>query len=80
MRSGSAPESFDKELIRRAYADRGYRGDGTPPVLPSEVWDDLALAYRTVFERITGEPVVLAQESIAGRIVRALTSTGLIGT
>lgn len=80
LSAGEEPESFDKELIRRAYADRGYRGDGPPPVLPSDVWDDLALAYRTVFERLTGEPVVLTHEPIAQRIVRALTSTGLIGT
>lgn len=79
LSAGAEPESFDKEIIRRAYADRGYRGDGTPPVLPSGVWDDVALAYRTVFERLTGEPLVLTQEPVAQRIVRALTSTGLIG-
>ena len=58
---------------------RGYRGDGPPPVLPSSAWDEVALAYRNVFERLTGEPLVLTQEPIAERIVRALTSTGLIG-
>lgn len=76
---GAEPESFDKEIIRRAYADRGYRGEGTPPVLPLSVWDDVARGYRVVFERLTGEPLVLTQEPIAQRIVRTLTSIGLVG-
>ncbi len=79
LSAGAEPESFDKEIIRRAYAERGYRGDGTPPVLPPSVWDDVARGYQAVFERLTGEPLVLTQEPIVQRIVRALTSTGLIG-
>ena len=30
-RAGEEPESLDKEVVRRALADAGYRGDGDPP-------------------------------------------------
>ncbi len=31
---GEEPENFDKEFVRIAYANKGYRGDGAIPVMP----------------------------------------------
>ena len=31
---GEEPENFDKEFVRLAYADKGYRGDGPIPPMP----------------------------------------------
>lgn len=76
---GAEPESLDKEIIRRAYAALGYRGEGPPPTLPSEAWRDLALGYRSVFEQLTGAPLVVNPEPITPRILRSLTTQGLIG-
>src|SRR4029450_10961498 len=32
------PESLDKEVVRRAYIDGGYSGDGEPPPVPGGGW------------------------------------------
>ena len=78
LSAGEEPESLDKEIIRRAYADRGYRGDGNAPELPMSVWDEVAAGYRTTFHRLTGEPIVLGQQPAKNRIVRALTDHGYL--
>jgi phosphoribosylaminoimidazole-succinocarboxamide synthase len=72
------PESLDKEIIRTAFADRGYRGDGPIPELPSEVWDDLAAGYQRAYERITGLRFELAPTPIEDRIVTSLQTAGII--
>ena len=37
LAAGEEPESLDKEPVRQALADSGYRGDGDPPPLGAEV-------------------------------------------
>ena len=34
--AGEEPESLDKEVVRRALLDAGYRGDGPPPALDAD--------------------------------------------
>ncbi len=34
---GLEPENFDKEFIRMAFAELGYRGDGEPPQVPEKI-------------------------------------------
>lgn len=75
---GEEPQSLDKEIIRRAYADLGYRGDGDIPTLPIDTWNAVALGYRTAFERITGAQIETASEPIAESIVKTLTEAGLL--
>jgi phosphoribosylaminoimidazole-succinocarboxamide synthase len=72
------PESLDKEIIRRAFADCGYRGDGPIPELPQQIWDDLAAGYQRTYERLTGLPFVKAATPIQPRIIGALTTAGLL--
>ena len=38
MAAGEEPESLDKEVVRRAFIDAGYSGDGEPPAVPDDVW------------------------------------------
>jgi phosphoribosylaminoimidazole-succinocarboxamide synthase len=52
--AGEEPESLDKEIIRRAYADAGYTGDGEPPPVPAEVWTATSARYIDAYERLTG--------------------------
>ncbi len=78
VNAGEEPESLDKEIIRRAYADRGYLGDGVAPELPGHVWDEVAMGYRTTFERLTGKAIVPGQQPPNERIVRALTDHGYL--
>jgi phosphoribosylaminoimidazole-succinocarboxamide synthase len=56
LAAGEEPESFDKEVMRRALAAHGFRGDGPVPDLPATVWDETARRYRVLYERLVGEP------------------------
>jgi len=52
---GESQRELDKEYLRRWLLERGYSGDGEPPVIPDEVRLEMAERYITAFEEITGE-------------------------
>jgi phosphoribosylaminoimidazole-succinocarboxamide synthase len=52
--AGEEPESLDKEVVRRAYADAGYTGDGEPPTVPGDVWTATSARYVDAYQRLTG--------------------------
>ena len=53
--AGQEPRSLDKEFVRRWLAEeRGYRGEGEPPVIPDEVRVEAAARYIEIFELVTG--------------------------
>ncbi len=52
---GEEPENFDKEFVRIAFAQAGYRGDGMPPVVDDDLWVSASLRYITIYEMLTGE-------------------------
>ena len=54
LAAGEEPESLDKEVVRRALADAGFRGDGDVPELPAEVWTATSTRYIDAYERLTG--------------------------
>ena len=54
LAAGEEPESLDKEVVRRALLATGYRGDGPPPELPDEVWQQTSARYIDAYERLTG--------------------------
>jgi phosphoribosylaminoimidazole-succinocarboxamide synthase len=66
--AGLEPESTDKEIIRRALADAGFTGDGTPPVLDESVWGETSRRYIETFEIVTGTSFVPGAMPIAERI------------
>ena len=72
---GEEPESLDKEIVRRAYADLGYRGDGPAPTLSADIWASVAAGYRTAFERLTGQPLRPVEIPAGPRIIRSLTTS-----
>lgn len=55
---GLAPESFDKEYVRRYLVEQGFRGDGPIPTIPDEVKVEAILRYIEAVEQITGENFV----------------------
>jgi phosphoribosylaminoimidazole-succinocarboxamide synthase len=64
--AGEEPENFDKEFVRLAYAERGYRGDGEPPAMPDDLWVTASRRYISIYEMLTGqtfEPGVYPVES-----------------
>jgi phosphoribosylaminoimidazole-succinocarboxamide synthase len=78
LSAGQEPQSLDKEIVRRAYADLGYRGDGPIPELAAEVWTATAAGYQRAYERLTGKTFVGPTEPIGPRIIRALTKNGIL--
>ena len=52
---GESQRELDKEYLRRWLLERGYSGDGEPPVIPDEVRLEMADRYIRAFEEITGE-------------------------
>ncbi|MBX3183678.1 MAG: phosphoribosylaminoimidazolesuccinocarboxamide synthase [Polyangiaceae bacterium] len=58
MVAGQAPESFDKEYVRRWLSERGFRGDGAIPEIPDEVKVEAVKRYIEAVETITGEAFV----------------------
>lgn len=55
FKKGLEPENFDKEFLRLWYVEHGYRGDGTPPKMPTSLIAALAKRYISVYEKITGK-------------------------
>lgn len=53
--AGQEPENFDKEFVRMAYAQKGYRGDGDIPAMPDELWAEASERYITIYEMLTGQ-------------------------
>ena len=78
MSRGSDPKALDKEYVRRWLAERGYRGEGTPPDLPDTVRCEAAQRYIETFERLTGTDFEPNTEEPIARIRRnlALPQTG----
>jgi phosphoribosylaminoimidazole-succinocarboxamide synthase len=66
-RAGTA-EHLDKEVLRRHYAEAGYRGDGEPPPLALELADRLSAVYVEALERLGGQRFVPAAEPAEPRI------------
>lgn len=53
---GGTPEHWDKEFLRLWFAAQGYRGEGTPPVMPPAEVARVAERYIAVCEGLTGRP------------------------
>ena len=68
LAAGEEPESLDKEAVRRALADSGYRGDGDPPPLGADVVAATAERYIGAYERLTGEPFERGDYPVGERI------------
>lgn len=76
--AGHEPESLDKEVVRRAFADLGYKGDGPVPDLPGEVWSATSGRYVAAYEHLTGTPFDPGSYPVPARLVEHLTKAGLL--
>lgn len=77
---GEEPENFDKEFIRLAYAEHGYRGDGEPPRMPDELWISASERYIRIYEMLTGEAFVPGTYPVEPRIYSNLAAAGNLKT
>ena len=78
LRTGEEPESADKEIVRRALAAAGWRGDGSPPALPDEVRAEASRRYVQTYEMLTGRRFVPASVPAAPRILTNLRAAQII--
>ena len=76
--AGEDPENFDKEFVRIAYADKGYRGDGEIPEMPAELWASASERYITIYETLTGATFVPGEYPVEARLVDNLKKAGVI--
>jgi phosphoribosylaminoimidazole-succinocarboxamide synthase len=70
--SGSDPESFDKEYVRRWLAAQGFTGDGPIPTVPDDVRIEAMRRYVHAVETITGAPFRPNLEAPLPRMARNL--------
>jgi len=76
--SGIEPECFDKEFVRLAFAELGYRGDGPVPPVRDSLWDETSALYRSAYERLTGEAFVPGEYPVGPRLERNLRAAGIL--
>lgn len=75
---GQEPENFDKEFIRLAYAERGYRGDGPEPQMPDSLWSAASQRYTSIYEMLTGQPFVGGAYPVEPRLLENLRKAGIL--
>lgn len=78
LAQGEEPESLDKEVVRRAFADIGYKGEGPIPTVPDEVWSATTARYIVAYERLTGRPFDPGAYPVPERLVENLTKAELL--
>ncbi len=76
--NGEDPESLDKEPIRRALRDVGYKGDGPSPDLGPEVVAQTTARYINAFERLTCRTFLPGAYPIEPRLTEALHKAGVL--
>ena len=74
--AGEEPENFDKEFVRIAYTEKGYRGDGAAPTMPAELWVAASQRYIQIFEMLTGLPFQPGQYPVGPRLEQNLQEAG----
>ncbi|OGH12586.1 MAG: hypothetical protein A2857_04480 [Candidatus Levybacteria bacterium RIFCSPHIGHO2_01_FULL_36_15] len=55
FKEGKTPDTFDKEILRRWLAEKGFKGDGPIPKVDTAIIDAMAQAYTVPYRMITGQ-------------------------
>jgi len=75
--TGNEPENFDKEFVRMAYAEKGYRGDGEIPSMPNDLWVAASERYITIYEMLTGNSFKAGAYPVEERLLKNLEGLGI---
>lgn len=78
LAAGKTPESFDKEPVRLYLGEIGYKGDGTPPILPPSVWEATTARYIKLYERLTGQRFEPGTQPAQERINNNMLAAGVL--
>jgi phosphoribosylaminoimidazole-succinocarboxamide synthase len=76
--AGKDPDNFDKEFVRIAYSDKGYRGDGEVPPMPDELWASASERYIQIYEMLTGKNFEAGNYPVEPRLHANLKNAGVI--
>jgi phosphoribosylaminoimidazole-succinocarboxamide synthase len=76
--AGEDPENFDKEFVRLAYVEKGYRGDGEMPSMSDELWVSASERYIQIHEMLTDKEFVPGAYPIQERLLENLRGGGFI--
>jgi phosphoribosylaminoimidazole-succinocarboxamide synthase len=76
--AGEDPENFDKEFVRLAYTEKGYRGDGEIPFMPDQLWVSASERYIQIYEMLAGKEFVPDAYPVTERLLENLRQEGLI--
>jgi len=76
--AGQEPQNFDKEFIRRHYADLGYRGEGEPPQVGADLWVQASQRYIQIYELLTGKTFEPGAYPVAPRLTENLNREGIL--
>jgi phosphoribosylaminoimidazole-succinocarboxamide synthase len=76
--NGLEPENFDKEFVRIAYAEKGYRGDGEPPLMSADLWASASERYIAIYEMLTGEMFNAGSYPVETRLTENLKQAGVM--
>ncbi len=71
-------ENLDKEFVRRAFVEQGYRGQGQPPVMPVDLWQRASHLYILIYEQLSGQTFVPGEQPVGPRLERNLRREGLL--
>lgn len=77
VEAGEEPENFDKEFVRIAYAEKGYRGDGEPPAMPDDLWVAASERYIAIYEMLTGQTFAPGAYPVNARLIENLKVAGI---
>lgn len=75
---GRDPENFDKEFVRLAYVEKGYRGDGDIPSMPDELWISASQRYIQIYEMLTGREFLPGSYPVQDRLLENLKESGML--
>ncbi|MEW5940676.1 MAG: phosphoribosylaminoimidazolesuccinocarboxamide synthase [Chloroflexota bacterium] len=78
LAAGKEPENFDKEFVRIAYAEKGYRGDGEIPAMPDSLWAAASERYITIYEMLTGKTFAPGAYPVEPRLIENLKHVGIL--
>jgi len=78
LAAGEEPDSYDKELVRLWYAQRGYAGDGEPPPWDVDLAVQTARRYIDLCERLTGQAFEPGAYPVLPRLERNLREAGVM--
>ena len=70
--AGNEPENFDKEFVRIAYAEKGYRGDGEIPSMPDSLWAAASERYLAIYEMLTEKTFKAGEYPVENRLLENL--------